>query len=189
MTPGRARVVFTILAAALFGATGLAACGDDDGGDDHALPAVQDIAPAVTALEAKLGGPQHYFELDATALGVTLWVAGTAAGDDAATTATPYLYVGDEVASNGAAEPAQGQTFTAAEALTFDADRVLDGVAGDLADSTIDSFSIVGSADSGVQFAVVVVSDRGGEISVQVDGQGRVLAADVPRPSTPATTA
>ncbi len=93
------------------------------------------------------------------------------------------------MASNGAAQPAQGQTFTAAEALTFDADRVLDDVAGDLAGSTIDSFSIVGSADSGVQFAVVVVSDRGGEISVQVDGQGRVLAADVPLPSTPATTA
>jgi hypothetical protein len=66
---------------------------------------------------------------------------------------------------------------------------VLDDVAGDLAGSTIDSFSIVGSADSGVQFAVVVVSARGGEISVQVDGQGRVLAADVALPSTPATTA
>jgi hypothetical protein len=151
---------------------------------------VQDIAPAVTALEAELGGPQDYFELDATALGVTLWVAGTAAGDDdAATTATPYLYVGDKVASNGAAQPAQGQTFTAADALTFDADRVLDDVAGDLADSTIDSFSIVGSADTGVQFAVVVASDRGGEISVQVDGEGRVIAADVPLPTTPATTA
>ena len=188
MTPGRARVVFTVLAAALFGATALAACGDDDDGDS-ALPAVEDIEPAVAALEAELGGPQHYFELDATALGVTLWVAGTAAGDETAMTATPYLYVGDEMASNGAAQPAQGQTFTAAEALTFDADRVLDGVAGDLTGSTVDSFSIVGSADSGVQFAVVVVSDRGGEISVQVDGQGRVLAADVALPSTPATTA
>ena len=187
MTPGRARALSAVLAAALVGATALAGCGDDDG--DVALPAVQDIAPAVAALEASLGGPQDYFELDATVLGVTLWVAGTAADDDGATTATPYLYVGGEVASNGAAQPAEGQTFTAAQALTFDADRVLDDVAGDLAGSTIDSFSIVGSADSGVQFAVVVVSDRGGEISVQVDGQGRVLAADVPLPSTPATTA
>jgi hypothetical protein len=86
-----------VLAAALVGATALAGCGDDDG--DVALPAVEDIAPAVAALEASLGGPQDYFELDATVLGVTLWVAGTAADDDGATTATPYLYVGGECRS------------------------------------------------------------------------------------------
>jgi hypothetical protein len=166
----------TLAVAATVALAALPACADDD--DAAPLPVVDDIAPAISAVEDQLGGAQHYFEIDATALGVTMWVAGADA-----TTATPYLWVGGQIASHGDPQGAQGDTFGAAQALTFDADGVLDTVADDLPDATLESFSIVGVGAGGVRFDMLVRSDAGGELSVQVDGQGRVIATDIPPPS------
>ena len=74
------------------------AAGDDDAGRDST-----EIAPAIAALEAELGGPQQYFEINATPQLVNLFVA------DAATAAvTPFVYVGGSLAETGQAAGAQG---------------------------------------------------------------------------------
>ncbi len=93
------RRVVALVAAALV--VGAASCG---GGDDAAArPALDQIAPAVAAVEAKLGGPQQYFEINATPQLVNLFVA-----DAAKTTVTPYVYVGGAVAEAGPSAGAQG---------------------------------------------------------------------------------
>ena len=54
----------------------LAGCGG--GGDDDPsgnLPLVAEIAAAIAAVEAELGGPQEYFEINATTQLVNLFVA------------------------------------------------------------------------------------------------------------------
>ena len=51
----------------------LSACGGD--GDDNVTPVLDQIAPAVAAIEAELGGPQQYFEINATPQLVNLFVA------------------------------------------------------------------------------------------------------------------
>ena len=71
-------------------------CGGDD--DDAVRPVLDQIAPAIAAVEAELGGPQQYFEINATPQVVNLFVA-----TDDATTVTPYVYVGGELASTGRA--------------------------------------------------------------------------------------
>ena len=126
----RLRVV-ALIAAALV--VGTASCGGDD--DGPARPALDQIAPAVAALEAKLGGPQQYFEINATPQLVNLFVA-----DAAKTSATTYLYVGGELAPPAAPLAAAGSTFAAA-ALTFDPATVLDNVADQLPGSDIVLFS------------------------------------------------
>ncbi len=45
-----------------------------------------------------------------------------------------------------------------------------------------ESFSIIGAAGTEVQFNVLVRSDAGGELSVQVDADGNVIATDIALP-------
>src|SRR3954447_1216934 len=102
------RVVAMVAAMLLVG--GAVACGDDD--DSAAAPerpALDQIAPAIAAVESKLGGPQQYFEVNATPQVVNLFVA-----DATATSVTPYVYVGGAVAPAGPSQGAQGNTFSAA---------------------------------------------------------------------------
>ena len=150
----------------------VAACGDDDG-EGAALPLVGEIEPAVAALEDELGQPPQYYEIRATPLFVTLWVSA-----DEGRRAIPYVYADGELADADAAqEVASGLTFAAADALTFDADDVLDQVEADLDGSTITQFSIVGGADGAVRLGAITQSDRGGQLDIQVSPTGDVLEA------------
>jgi hypothetical protein len=167
-----------LLTVALLG-TG-AACGGGDGdGDDDAgtVPAVELVDPAVAAVESQRGGAQDYFEINVTGSTVNLFVA-----TDGATTATAYSYLGGELLPADAAQPASGATFRA-DALTFDADTVLDGVMEELDDPVIARFVIVGGPGGAVQYAATVTSAQGGQLDVLLapDGtiQGVDLAADL----------
>ncbi len=163
-----ARVVALVAAALLV--VGTASCGGDD--DPPARPALDQIAPAVAALEAKLGGPQQYFEINATPQLVNLFVA-----DAAATTVTPYVYVGGAVAEAGAPAGAQGNTF-AASAATFDPATILDGVTDELPDPDIVVFTIVGGPGGAVQYTASVQSSEGGTLDVTLAADGTVQAVD-----------
>lgn len=150
----------------------LGACGGDDGdGGEVAGPLVGEIAPAIEAVEAELGGPQEYFEVFADVDKVSLWVA-----TDEATMAVPYVWAAGELSDveEGGGE-AEGETFSADEALVFDADDVLDKVLDDLGDN-VTKFSIIGvGAEPGVHFSALVESDRGGILEVVVDADGKIL--------------
>jgi hypothetical protein len=150
---------------------GTAGCGGDDDGEPE-RPALEQIAMAITALEAKLGGPQQYFEINATPQLVNLFVA-----DAATTTVTAYVYVGGSVAQTGQPAEAEGNTFVAS-ALTFDPATILDGVTDRLPDSDIVMFTIAGGPGGAVQYTVGVQSKEGGTLDVTVGADGVVQSVD-----------
>jgi hypothetical protein len=161
-----------LLTVALLG-TG-AACGGGDGDGDAAMvPAVELVDPAVAAVEAERGGAQDYFEINVTGSTVNLFVA-----TDGATTATAYSYLGGELLPPDAAQPASGATFRA-DALTFDADTVLDGVLEELDDPVIARFVIVGGPGGAVQYAATVTSAQGGQLDVLVAPDGTIQGVDL----------
>jgi hypothetical protein len=142
-----------------------AACG---GGKGPARPALDQIAPAVAAVEEKLGGPQQYFEINATPQAVNLFVA-----DAARTTVTPYVYIGGALAESGRPAGAEGNTF-AASALTFDPHTILDGVVGELKDSDVVLFTIAGGPGGAVEYTAGVQSQQGGTLEITLGADGTV---------------
>jgi hypothetical protein len=146
----------------------LGACGGDDSVEG---PMVDEIGPAVEALERELGEGQDFFEINADAGKVTLWVAS-----DGATTATPYVFADGELTPADEPQDADGETFTADEGLTFDQDTVLDQVLDDFGDN-VQQFSIVGGPGDVVRFGVIVQSDRGGQLDVGLGPDGQILEA------------
>src|SRR3954454_16272799 len=87
----------------------------------RALPLVGEIDDAVAALEAKLGAPQQFFEINATTQLVNLIVAL-----NDGKVAQPWVYLKGELSSAEGA-PASGHTF-AAGALDFNPETVLSQV-------------------------------------------------------------
>jgi len=181
-----ARAVFALVAV-----MALAACSDDaSGGADGGattttkaemsaplpptggLPVVEQIAPAIAALEAELGGPQQYFEVNATAQLVNLWVS---LNDGAV--AQPWVYLDGELSSKEGQPGASGYTF-AAEQIEFDPALVMSKVAEELPSATIDSFHVFGAKGGAVVYHLLVTSDKGGVLEVAVGADGAVLSVD-----------
>jgi hypothetical protein len=135
------------------------------------LPRLDQIEVAVAALEARLGGPQRYFEINATARLVNLFVA---LNDGAL--AQPWVYVdGALTASEGL--PASGGTFGSAE-LTFDPTVVLATVLSDLPDAAIESFYVHGDGQGNVLYGVLATSARGGGLDIVLGADGAIKSVD-----------
>ncbi|HRA86276.1 MAG TPA: hypothetical protein PLT40_18245 [Ilumatobacteraceae bacterium] len=165
----------------------LAACSDDTspassvespaadsttaGEDIATLPIIDQIDAAVAALEAQLGGPQEYFEINATARLVNLFVA---LNDGAV--AQPWLYLAGSLTS-AEGQPASGGTFAAAS-LTFDPAVVLSKVQLELPDLTIESFYIHGDGQGSVLYGVLATSSKGGGLDVVLGADGTVKSVD-----------
>jgi len=147
----------------------LAACGGDEGRPE---PRVADIEPALAAVERARGGPQQFFEANATPQRVNVFVAA-----DGATTAVPYVYVDGELGPAGPPTPASGATF-AASAVTFDPEHVLGQVTTDLPETELLVFSVVGGPGEAVRYGVVARSAAGGTLDITLSPQGNVLAVD-----------
>jgi hypothetical protein len=140
------------------------------------VPDVSAVAPAVAALEAKLGGPQQYYEINADSRLVNMFVMVTSA--DGATTAVSYTYVA------GALSPtstdlggAEGSTFGAA-ALTFDPASILDGARDVLPATGLARFVVVGAGGGAVQYSIDGLSASGGQLEVVVGADGAVVEVD-----------
>ncbi|MCU1388622.1 MAG: hypothetical protein JWL72_1960 [Ilumatobacteraceae bacterium] len=131
------------------------------------------IRPAVAALESKLGGPQEYFEINATVTLVNLFVA-----TDNGTSAVAYVYDADGTLEPPAAPlPASGPTFVA-KAMTFDETRVMALTVSQLPTSTFLRFSVTGAAGGGVGYQITAASELGSEFQVTVGPTGNVLGTD-----------
>ncbi|MEI7619051.1 MAG: hypothetical protein WCK14_10570 [Actinomycetota bacterium] len=130
------------------------------------------IRPALTALEAKLGGPQHYFEVNATPTLVNLFVANSAN-----TQATAYVFTAGSLGAPAAPEQvkAGAPTFTTAD-IAFDQAHVLDPVLVALPESTYRVFSIVGVANGGAAYLVTMQSAKGGDFQVPVKPDGSLIS-------------
>lgn len=132
---------------------------------------VDRIEAAIAAVEAERGGPQQYFEINATPVLVNLLVA-----DVDAEVVVPYAFVGDELSSDEPLAGAQGFTF-AADALAFDPRRVLSCIADQLPESTLELFFVEGG-ERGVRYNVLTSNDLGGRLAIEVNGQGQVLSVE-----------
>jgi hypothetical protein len=134
--------------------------------------AVDQIAAAVAAVEAELGGPQEYFEINATPALVNLFVADTASGS-----VTPYAYASGGLTSEASIAGAAGATFVAA-AIQIDPQRVLSCVASQLPDSVPDVFFVEGGAGGAVKYTVLTSNDLGGQLVIEVSATGLVIGVD-----------
>ena len=132
---------------------------------------VDTIASAVAAVEAERGGAQQYYEINATDLFVNLFVASDGG------TATPYVFVGDALTGGEPVAGASGNTF-AADRVDLDPRLVISCVQAQLPDSTPTAFEIVGGPDGAVRFSVVMTSQAGGHLVVEVSRDGSVVAVD-----------
>jgi hypothetical protein len=131
------------------------------------LPLVGLVDDAVNALEAKLGGPQQFFEINATAQLINLIVAL-----NDGKVAQPWVYLDGELSSTEGAA-ATGFSF-ARSALDFDPDKVLSKLQAELPESSPDLFFIEGGEGGTVRYSVAVTSKQGGQLVVVVGPDGTV---------------
>ncbi|MFN8020260.1 MAG: hypothetical protein U0Q03_01925 [Acidimicrobiales bacterium] len=133
---------------------------------------VDRVPEAVAAVEAEVGGPQPLFEIDANFAFVNVIVA-----TEESTKAVRYRWVPEQPLDVQEMGEAQGATFLAAD-VDYDPRRVLSCVRSELASSTIDLLEIVGSGDGTPVYTVFVTSAQGGQLAVQVSGEGQVQSVD-----------
>lgn len=133
---------------------------------------VDQIGVAVSALEAELGGPQQYFEVNATPTLVNVFVATSNA-----TQAVAYVFAAGKLAAPSPALAASGPTFAKRD-IDFDPTRVLAGVVRQLPDSSPLLFSVVGRPVGGVDNSVTVGSSQGAEFKVYLRADGAILGTD-----------
>lgn len=134
-------------------------------------PRVDLIGAAMTALETKLGGPQEYFEINATPQLVNLFVAL-----NDGKVAQGWVYLDGELTSKEG-QPATGHTFAKA-ALDFDPATVLTQVESQLPQSRPDVFIVEGGEGGIVRYSVALTSQQGGQLVVIVDKGGKVLSVE-----------
>ena len=135
------------------------------------LPDLSAIAPAIEAVRAELGAEPEFFEINATARLVNLFVAL-----NGATMVQPWLYV-DGTLSSDTAQQASGGTF-GADLLDFDADTVLEGVRTNVPDALLETFYVHGDGQGNVQYGVLASAQCGGGLDVTVSPTGTVLSVD-----------
>ena len=159
------------IAVALLVVAALAGCDDEQ--DASPPVAIDDIGPAVAAVEAELGAGQQFFEVNATPQLVNLFVAV-----DDATAAVPYIFFDGELQPPAPALAVESGFTFGAGAVAFDVDTVLDAVADELPDSTIEGFAIEGGDGGIVRYLVSTLSAQGGVLAVTVGPDGAILEVD-----------
>jgi len=135
------------------------------------LPMIDAIGVAMKALDAKLGGPQQYFEVNATSQLVNLFVSL-----DNGSVAQPWVYL-DGALSSTEGQPASGGTFAAAS-VDFDPKVVLAPLLTQMPGITIESFYIHGDGQGNVLYGVLAQSAKGGGLDIVVGADGAVKSVD-----------
>jgi hypothetical protein len=135
-------------------------CTPKDGTQQAAgdLPDVKKIPEAIAALEAKLGGPQQYFEVNATARVVNMFVA-----------------LNNGTIAQG--QKASGGTFAATD-LGYQPDKVLGQIHQKVPDAILESFYVNGDSKGNVQYGVLASAQCGGGLDILVGPDGSVKAVD-----------
>lgn len=135
---------------------------------------VDKIDEALGAIAEGRTDAPRFFEVNATSSVVNLFLAATA--DDGSSVVIPHSYAAGQLRAE---EPtaASGSTFDA-EAIRIDPERVLSCVSVELPESQLEAFVVEGGPDGAVRYSVIVNSSQGGQLIVEVSGEGRVLAVD-----------
>jgi hypothetical protein len=184
LRPGAVRK-FRVTSAFVVGCALLSACSDEPAASPDTvvvattvalpaaveLPLLDEIGPAVAALEAQLGGPQEYFEINATARLVNLFVALNNGA-----IAQPWLYLEGTLTSTEG-QTAGGGTFVATS-MDFDPEVILSQVLTELPGISIESFYVHGDGQGNVLYGVLATSDKGGGLDVVLGADGSVKSVD-----------
>lgn len=135
---------------------------------------VDEIDEAIAALAEGRNEPPRFFEVNATASVVNLFLADT--DETGASIVVPHSYGAGELRAE---EPtaAEGNAFPV-DVIDIDPERVLSCVVAELPDSEPEAFVIEGGPDGAVRYSVVLNSSQGGQLVVEVSGEGRILAVD-----------
>ncbi len=132
---------------------------------------MEQIDDALAALEAELGGPQEYFEINATARLVNLFVAL-----DAGTVVQPWLYFDGELTFEDPA-PAQGGVFRAVD-LDFDPATIFSRLQIELPGAAVESFYIHGDGQGAIQYGALLTTSQGGALEVQLGSDGQIISSE-----------
>ena len=97
---------------------------------------------------------------------------------DDATAAVPYVYLDGELQPPAPTLTGASGFIFAGEAVDFDTDTILDAVADELPESTIQALSVEGGPDGSVRYVVSTLSPGGGRLDVTVSPDGTVLEVD-----------
>ncbi len=155
------------------------ACSSGGAGSDTTSPAraeparIDDVVPAIAAVEAARGGPQRYTEINANESVVNLFVAQPDG------TELAYVYRDGKLDPPAAPQPQkQG-------AVTFDLSSVDRGaIAGfddllkkDLPDAVLRRLTLVVIPDKGLNWVATVVNSKGSPIDVVLSPAGAIVGA------------
>ena len=147
------------------------------GGGDTSItsvppPIVDQIDAAVAALESTMGGPQQYFEINATSQLINLFVA---LNDGAVV--QPWVYVDGILTDSEGQAVESGGTFTA-DLLDFDAATIFSKLAAEVPGATIETFYVHGDSQGNVLYGALVTSSRGGALEIILGPDGAVKSVD-----------
>lgn len=141
-------------------------------GSDKETLLVSDIDDAVAAVAKVLGKTPEFYEINATPSLVNLFAA------DGKGNAINFVYENGELDQETTVASAVGESFPA-EGMSFNG-KVIARVEKELPDSILRAFSIINDhPNGGVQYRVVLQSDRGGQFAVFVEPTGKILGTDV----------
>ncbi|MEI8240443.1 MAG: hypothetical protein WCI22_13605 [Actinomycetota bacterium] len=135
------------------------------------MPQVANIAVAIAQLERQLGAKQEYFEVNATARVVNLFVAL-----NKGTMAQTWVWV-DGTLTSKQGQKASGGTFTAAQ-LDYQPDKVLSQIRGQIPEAILESFYVNGDSKGNVQYGVLTSAQCGGGLDIIVGPDGKVKSVD-----------
>lgn len=135
------------------------------------LPDVALLPTAIDAIRAELGAEPEFFEVNATARLVNMFVAL-----NGATMVQAWLYADGQLSTQPARE-AVGGTFTA-DLVEVDPATVFDAVRAEIPDAILETFYVHGNGAGGVQYGILASTVCGGGFDITVDAAGAVLAVD-----------
>jgi hypothetical protein len=179
------RPLFVLVTAVLGLSVALPACSGDDGGSASTSAAstsvkqgtelrVQDLPAAVAAVEAELGGPQRYAEINLTTGGVNLFVASS----DTEELAYYYDSASGTLEAPDGPTPISGTPFTLDDLDLTLAPSLVQQLQDQFPGSQVLQLAIVQVEDQGLVWGLRSQSARGGLLNVFFAPTGALLAVD-----------
>lgn len=133
---------------------------------------VDNIRPAIDAVEEELGGPQRYFEITANPQLTNIFVAV-----DDATAAVAYLYIDGELQPPAPKQTgAEGLTFGGSD-VDFDETVLMTRIADELPNTSVNAMSVYGDG-FGATYVAAGRSEVGGLLDIVVTADGAIVSVD-----------
>jgi len=159
-----------LLCAVVVALVGAGCSGDDSSTRPPAELPVDQIAPAVHALEARLGGPQRYTEINAATEGVNLFVA--VGGDQE----QGWFYRGGQLEPPTEAKEREGAPFDLTSVTIDVGPKLVQQVEQQFPGATVTGVALLDVEGQGLVWALRSKSAKGGELNLFYGPDGTLRA-------------